>query len=160
MQVTRQAILRNRRSYQCLDTKSHWKWRRGLEMYCISSNDNCSYITATLKQLRRLVLLSSFLCILRQEKFSRKLKKTPCFIMQLVISRRSLANCATCIVVKMESLIFLDDFTKGIMLAFFARYMLQMGEMKFKLDFCFILLYFILLYLLFSILCPVIVPFQ
>ena len=38
MQVTRQAILRNTRSYKCLDTKSHWKWRRGLAMYCISSH--------------------------------------------------------------------------------------------------------------------------
>ena len=38
MQVTRQAILRNTRSYKCLDTKSHWKWRRGLAMYCISSD--------------------------------------------------------------------------------------------------------------------------
>ena len=37
MQVTRQAILRNTRSYKCLDTKSHWKWRRGLALYCISS---------------------------------------------------------------------------------------------------------------------------
>ena len=109
-------------------------------------------ITATciIKRLRRLVLLSSIYTystsVLRQEKFSRKLKKTPCFITQLVISRRSLANCTTCIVVKMESLIFLNDFITGIMLAFFPRYVLQMGEMKFKLDFCFILLHFILLY--------------
>ena len=108
-------------------------------------------ITATLKQLQRLVLLSSFLSILRLELFWRNLMKTPCFIMQLVISRRFLANCITCIVVKMESLIFLDDFTTGIMLAFFACYMLQVDEMKFRLDFCFILLYFILFY--FSLQC-------
>ena len=31
MQVTRQAILRNTRSYKCLDTKSNWKWRGVLQ---------------------------------------------------------------------------------------------------------------------------------
>ena len=52
MQVTRQAILRNTRSYKCLDTKSHWKWRRGLVMYCISSSGMNNYLVRKSKNVQ------------------------------------------------------------------------------------------------------------